>query len=363
MGNVLCVLLGLLGCGMAGAAAAEVEPMDDGLALRYVVERPDGLADTAVKRVVVLVHGSGPQSMDEDLSAITIPAGTPNLFFRDVSAALVAKGFVILRYDKRSFELARRIKADAAYAGSEDFQHQQAHPLRALVDDLQHFAGLAHKRFPAAKVYLLGHSEGTQVALRVADRLDFVAGVALIGFSSESLETTVFEQLAYRPLGLFRELDINADGILDAAELAVATPVAQALRRQLGLLDTDGDGRISEAEFMAAQYLNRALKNIVPQAYTADEASLPRPLEVIARARFRMLFLQGEWDNQTPAYQTHAVQLASRLVWKKSNLDFVYFPRAGHALDPRDSISDLHFRKTPEETLRRVAAEMDRVFP
>lgn len=357
------VFWSLICLGMAGVAAADAEPMADGLALHYVIDCPDGMADAAVKRVVLLAHGSGPESMDEDLTALTVPAGTPNLFFRDVSAALVGRGFVTLRYDKRSYELASRIKADAAYAKSADFQRQQAHPLRDLVEDLRHFAELAHKRFPAADVYLLGHSEGTQVALRVADQADFVKGVALIGFTGETLDSTVFEQLVYRPLSLFRELDRNADGVIDASELAVDTPVAKALQRQLGILDQDGDGRISETEFMAGSYVSRVLKNIVPPAYAADEASLPKPLDIIARARFRILFLQGEWDNQTPAYQTHAVQIANRLMWKKDTLTFVYFPHAGHALDPRDSINDLHFRKTPDETLKQVAGEMDRAFP
>jgi pimeloyl-ACP methyl ester carboxylesterase len=357
------VLSVLLGFGVVDVAAAEVEPMADGLVLHYVIDRPDGMVDTAVKRVVVLVHGSGPESMDEDLTALTIPAGTPNLFFRDVSSALVSRGFVVLRYDKRSYELASRVKADAAYAKSADFQRQQAHPLRNLVEDLRHFAELTHKRFPAADVYLLGHSEGTQVALRVADQVDFIKGVALIGFTGETLDSAFFEQLVYRQLGLFRELDRNVDGVIDATELAVGTPLAKALQRQLGTLDQDGDGRISETEFKAGNYVSRVLRSIVPPAYAADEASLPKPLDIIARARFRILFLQGEWDNQTPAYQTHAVQIANRLVWKKDTLDFVYFPRAGHALDPRDSINDLHFRKTPDETLKQLGGEMDRVFP
>jgi alpha-beta hydrolase superfamily lysophospholipase len=52
-------------------------------------------------------------------------------------------------------------------------------PMKLFVDDAKDCVALAGERFPSAKVFLLGHSQGTYIALQVAHQMPAVKGVAL----------------------------------------------------------------------------------------------------------------------------------------------------------------------------------------
>ena len=216
--------------------------------------------------------------------------------------------------------------------------------------------------FPNAKINILGHSEGTKVALQVASKKKDVNGVALIGFSNEPTTTSIFEQIVYRTLGDFRTVDKNGDEVLDEKELDADTGLAKILKKQISILDLNRDGKISLSEFKAGNYSNLVVQKIPSDEYRADQASLPVPSALIRDSNQKILFLQGEWDNQTPQYFAQAIQIANDTTWKKSSLKFVYFPKAGHALDPRDSYEDLSYRKVPQDILEKISSEIDSFF-
>ena len=342
-------------CG-AGAAGAETLKSFDGYGLDYALEYPEG---GKAAKVVVLLHGSGAANMDEDLGEVSAP-GTKNLFFADVSAALRAKGFAVIRYNKRSFQWKKTVKTDPEFLKSGTFLKFTAEPLKYFAGDAAAFVNLAARKFPGGKVYLLGHSEGTGIALRLADADPRIQGVALIGFMAQSLDVAMFEQTVYRPLPIFEGLDADRDSLLDGKELEGEDPVKKSLRAQLALLDLDGDGKISKSEFMAGNFSNLLL-DMSPSmpAYRAQEAAYKRPAEIIRDAKFDIAFFQGELDNQTPAYGAKAVELLNKLAFKKTNLHFRYFAGLGHALDPRDNYQDILYRPAKEEALAAVAADLE----
>ncbi len=334
----------------------------DGFQLDAAVESPSGISKLEVKKTIVFVHGSGPASLDEDLSAVTEPKGTSNLFFRDVSDALLKEGIATVRYNKRSFEIRKNLAADKNYAKSEEFKKYMSHPLDYYIKDCAFFVDYAHKEFPNAEIYILGHSEGTGVALNVAKEKKLVKGVALIGFTNERITTSLFEQIVYRPMSAFHDLDKNSDGFLSAEELSGSESFAKSLRDQISDLDLDGDKKISVSEYKAGNYTNLIMNDdLNVRSYILDEVQLPRPAEIIKNAQFKVLFLQGEYDNQTPSYFTKAIQLSNKMFWKKKNLKFIFFDKAGHALDPRSSISDLNYHVLPSETLIKIAKEINAI--
>lgn len=334
----------------------------DGFPLRTEINIPKKLNKSQVKSVVIFVHGSGPHDLNEDLSEVTSPPGTSNLFFKDISDNFLRKGIATLRYNKRAYEAKLRLEMDAKYKTSSEFKSYLAHPLNYLVKDLAFFVDFAHKEFPNAKINILGHSEGTQVALIVASQKKFVHGTALIGFTNEPTTTSVFEQFVYRSQGHFKQLDKNSDEILDQAELSADSEVAQSLKKQLPILDLNRDGMISLSEYKAGNYSNLVLQKLPSDEYRADQALLPIPSDLIKSAKHKILFLQGEWDNQTPQCFTQAIQLVNQNTWKKTSLKFIYFPKAGHALDPRDSYEDIMYKKTPQETLEKMTSEVAKFF-
>ena len=135
--------------------------------------------------------------------------------------------------------------------------------------------------------------------------------------------------------------------------------MARILKSQWSILDQDGDQILSVNEINAANYVNLLLqKDFYNSGYAADEALMPRSSEIIQAAKFLILFLQGEYDNQTPVFYAQSIELANRVLWKKQNLRFVYFAKSGHALDPRQSLHDLKYSLPPKERYDRIAEEI-----
>lgn len=343
----------------AEADKAFVVKSFDGFELNTIVETPEAINKKDVKSVLVYVHGSGPQNMDEDLSSVTLPKGTPNLFFRDIAHTLLKKQIAAVRYNKRSFEVRKKVLADVKYKESDEVKKFSAHPLEYLIKDASSMVDFAKSEFPNAKVYMLGHSEGTGIALNVAQQNKNVSGVALIGFSNESITTSLLEQFVYRAQAHFKKLDTNNNGIISAKELKVNSDIAKSISKQMPALDLNKDNSLSLSEFNAANYSNLILtEDMHNQNYQIDYSKLPRPSAIVKTAEFKILFLQGQYDNQTPAYYTESMELVNKLAWQKKNLKFVYFAKAGHALDPRDSQEDTNYRAIPAANLEKVANEV-----
>ena len=208
-------------------------------------------------------------------------------------------------------------------------------------------------------VYLLGHSEGTNVALQVADKNRSVAGAALIGFGTQGRDTVIFDQIVNRSLSYFDTLDADRNGVLTPEELGRDEPVAKSIAAQMAVIDLDKNGSLKRSEFMGGN-----LMNILPDPpgaieWRREEAALKRPASIIRDAAFDISFFQGELDNQTPAYNAKAIQLANTLKWKKPNLHFRFFDGLGHALDKRTDYQDLVFKPADQPALATVAADLD----
>ncbi len=353
---MLAALVALNAASLCRAVETQSLKSFDGLRLNYEIDYP---TDKNANRVVVLLHGSGPQDMREDLSAVSAP-GTKNYFFTDVSAALTAKGFAVVRYNKRGYQLRQLLKNDPALAKTSKFNKYIKKPLTATIRDAEAFAKLAAKTFPGAKVYLLGHSEGCFIALQVADRNKLIAGVGLIGLHTQSLDTIIFEQSVYRPLQYFDSLDKDHNGTLTAEELAADTSIAKSLAGQMPVIDQDKNGTLERSEFIGANLMTSMLTDRPGVTeWREEEAALKPPALMLKNATFNVSFFQGELDNQTPSYNAKALQLANTLSWKKPNLYFKFFPGLGHALDKRADYQDLVYKPADKQALAELAAELD----
>lgn len=323
---------------------------------------PDGTKPEQVKDWIVLIHGSGAPNMDEDLAVATADK-QPNPFFKYLSDQLVKQGFGVIRYDKRSYLVHEKAVKDPAYANSPEVQAFAKLPMTYLIEDAKACLMWARKAYPQARINLVGHSEGTNVALQVARLLPKdVHGLGLIGFYDTSFDTTVFEQGVYRPQGWFDELDANHDGKLEGAELNSASPLASALKLQMGFIDRDHDGALSLTEFRAANMVNLLVQDLGYMAFRQDEANYPRPHQFLASLTQPVAFFVGELDNQTPAYQTQAVEMANEAVWHKKNLFFDYFPGLGHGLDKRSRYEDIVYQHADTATLAKVADRLAKVL-
>ncbi|MCG2725823.1 MAG: alpha/beta hydrolase [Elusimicrobia bacterium] len=344
-------------------AAEQVEKFSlksfDGFKMETVVEMPDGLKNSDIKRVVIFLHGSGPQNMDEDLTEVSAP-GVKNLFFADVSKEFVKNGFTVIRYNKRSFEMGKKIRVDKDFIKSKFHKKFMKNPLKYFVKDARHYAKWAQKRFPKASIYFLGHSQGAGVGLWAANETPEVDGVALIGFAPQSLDTLMFIQTVYRPLWIFESLDKNNDAELDKNELKGENKYQKTFLLQMPIIDLNKDEKLQKSEFMAGNLSNIFLDiNPTLKAYRTDILSYPSQAEIIKNAKFKIAFFQGELDNQTPSYNAKTVQLLNNIVWKKNNLIFHFYSGLGHALDKRKDFNDLIFQQIDSIALKDMVSKLD----
>jgi len=334
----------------------------DNYSLDAMISKPDNVLDKDVKKVIVLIHGSGNQGMDEDLTVVT-KNKMPNLVFKDISDELVKHGFAVFRYNKRSYQIGIDYKKDPSIIKSEEFANFQKNPLKYFVDDANESVKFLEKRFPNAKIYLLGHSEGTFVSLQVANMNNSVKGVSLIGFYTGLLDTLVFEQIVYRFIKGFNDLDVNNDGFISLDEMDNSKEqFAKIIKSQLASLDIDKDKKLSLSEFKAGQLSNILAKPMIPKEYTIQELSYPKVESIIKDSKFKVMFFQGMYDNQTPAYNAEAINFLNNVEWKKDNLKFNYFPKLGHSLDARESYEDIFFNKIDKDALKKLGDEMENNF-
>ena len=129
--------------------------------------------------VCILIHGSGPNDMDESIG--------PNKVFMDLALGLCKNGIGTLRYNKRTFQHGQ------AYAdGQITLREEVTDDVRAMVD----FA-MQQSWVDTNRIYLVGHSQGAIVAPSIMAADKRVAGVVLLCGSAEPLTAILRYQLGW----------------------------------------------------------------------------------------------------------------------------------------------------------------------
>lgn len=146
----------------------------DGVYLGATLSIPNGKANP---NVVILVHGSGPGTRDEELEG-----HRPFVVLADY---LARKGVAVLRYDKRGISRS-----------TGDYEN---HTLPLLVDDLNAVVHAMAARKQFASIGLIGLSEGPQIAAEVAAKnpktVNFV--VSLAGTGLPGIEMLLLQDRAW----------------------------------------------------------------------------------------------------------------------------------------------------------------------
>ena len=137
---------------------------------------PQGVDPQAV---VVFLHGSGPQDRDEN------SPGAPLQIFNAFAGDCAAAGLASIRYDKRG------VGASAGELLEADVHDLAGDGLAAV-----RFARRLHET-AGLPVFLLGHSEGTILAMLIATRQpDLLAGLVLLAPALTPMEALLRRQAA-----------------------------------------------------------------------------------------------------------------------------------------------------------------------
>ena len=298
--------------------------------------------------LVVFLHGSGRNDMNQ-----TLPEGKGATFV-PLSQAASREGFATLRFNKRGVtDIGPVESADPAQLNPKNPYDRIQRDAASVV----RFAAGSPKVDPS-KIFLLGHSEGTNVAANLAaDPKEFgipePAGVIAMGVVGKDIRTLLTLQLYGRLLlQMHDEFDLDGDGRLTALEATdglVGQPKEAADQFRSVLLDgdkvlastdTDRDGQIAiDAE--AGPVLRKAsgidnypdtpgLETL--KDYVTDLARFPTVTEALPKFSGPTLLLNGENDIQTPARAALAADAAVAAAGNKDHQVIIY-PGMAHTMN------------------------------
>jgi dienelactone hydrolase len=126
---------------------------------------------------VVTVHGSGPSNMDERVMKLTP--------FKDIAEGLARNGIATLRYDKRTFAHARKMKNAPVTVREETIDDALL-----AVDILKN-----EPLIDSGRIFILGHSMGAMLAPRIDAEGADVRGLIMMAGTPFRLEDIVVRQL------------------------------------------------------------------------------------------------------------------------------------------------------------------------
>jgi uncharacterized protein len=299
--------------------------------------------------VLVLIHGSGPNDMDQSLGE-----GKGSTFVPIAQAATRA-GYAVLRFNKRGVTGVGPVLTD------DKAQLAPKNPYRQILSDAGAVVRFAARspRVDPARIYLLGHSEGTQVASNLAADpkaagIPKPAGVIEMGVVGLPVKEMLSLQINGVKLArLHDESDIDGDGNLtyrEAADGLIGLPKADADTYRKILLkgkkvnpstDRNHDGRLGIDVEVGAVFRKLTGINKYPNVpsvdkstrrYLVDIARFPTASKDLPRFNGPVLLLNGENDIQTPV---RAAIVTDAAVAAAGNRDhtLITYPGMAHTMN------------------------------
>ncbi len=129
---------------------------------------------------VILVHGSGPNDMDETLG--------PNKVFRDIAHGLATNGIAVIRYNKRTNQYGAKIAYDSLITVNEETIFDAVDALKLLSKT---------PKIDTKSIFYIAHSLGGMLIPRIAEKTPNAAGYISMAGSLRSFGEIIPEQYEY----------------------------------------------------------------------------------------------------------------------------------------------------------------------
>lgn len=320
--------VGLIGWPGLAAAASGAQAFQIGHLHARAIWSPSGNKSPTV----IMVPGSGPMGPRELIPGYDTVDGQDAALFDQMAAALQKAGVQTLQLgkpgveDQSKFDLTTLFYDKGLYSGL----HWQ--DLLSNLNEAFKFVS-SQPTVDLTKVYILGHSEGTQVAVDYAKANPKVAGVILLGYAGEDISTIVDWQIFRREIDDFIEPDVDAnhDGLITQAEASrwpndfswdwKTSPGPISLADIEKALRADPNNEAAYAKMKNSPLYSDGIWNRGP--IYAETAALAQPVYIFT----------GALDEQTPPDEALKAKNACAVA-HKSNCFVTLVPGVGHGFSP-----------------------------
>jgi uncharacterized protein len=236
-----------------------------------------------LKKLVILVHGSGPNDRDESIFE--------NKPFRDIAEKLYEKGIASYRFDKRTYSNPETLSAKSTIDDE-------------VTTDVVNIAAYfkSNPEFKDYEITVIGHSLGAYLSPRIANQSKHVSRIILLAGNSRSLDQLLPEQYDYLySLNPSEELKKEVTKI----------------KEQVAFLNSNAFNLESPKEKLPLNLPAPYWKSILKY----------KPLTEIQKVKTPILILQGERDYQ--------VTMSNFDLWKKAlkknmKAKFISYPTLNH---------------------------------
>lgn len=250
--------------------------------------------------IVILVHGSGPNDMDETIG--------PNKPFKDIAYGLSSNGISVLRYNKRTMQ----------YNNEMSQIRDEIDLYSETIEDVINAFNFV-KTIPEVdtnQIYILGHSLGGYAMPMIASKLPQAKGFIFMAAANQPLEDKMLEQYEY-----ISKLK-NNQGIDEATINKIKEQVTKVKNKDFGdTLNSDSFPLSLPPHYW--QYLDKY-----------------KPLKLVKNIPQKMLFIQGERDYQVTMKE---LQIWKATLKENPKATFITYPKLNHLFLEGEGLS------TPEE--------------
>ncbi|MDP2067971.1 MAG: DUF3887 domain-containing protein [Lutibacter sp.] len=262
----------------------------DNIVLKGTILIPE---NNNLKKLVIFVHGSGPQDRDE-----TIFENKP---FKDISESLYQKGIASYRFDKKTL------------TNPESYNYKSTiddEVTNDIVNIISYFK--ENEEFKGYEIILLGHSLGANLMPRIAGKSAQISKLILLAGNARSLEKLIAEQYEY----LYKQNP--SPELLEASK---------KMKEQIAVLTSKSFNVNTPKEQLPFNLSGYYWKSVLD--YDA--------LKEVKNVKIPMLILQGERDYQ--------VTMEDFELWKstlKNNkkASFISYPKLNHLFMSGENASE-----------------------
>lgn len=138
---------------------------------------------------VVMVHGSGPQDMDETINSLKP--------FKDLAEALAKKGIASLRYDKITYTHINELVKEYDFTIYEEVVYDALSAVNLLKDN---------SKIDANNIFILGHSLGAQFSPIILNEDSSINGAIMLAGTPRHLLDVLIDQVKIQSEDVYKQI-------------------------------------------------------------------------------------------------------------------------------------------------------------